>query len=92
MYPTEDILIERGKYSTLSKERKEQIKRVQGVCTTMIASASQIMNDCQAKPPTNMAAYESMAKCLENAISARDRIAALCTEMSAIEPKAWGEG
>lgn len=90
MYPADDILIARGKYSTLSKERKEQIKRVQGICTTAITAAGQILGDCQAKRPTNMAAYESLAKCLENAISARDRIAVLCAEMAELEPKAWG--
>lgn len=89
MYPDDSTLIARGKYSTLSKERKEQIKRVQGVCTTMMTAAHNILQDCQAKPPVNMAAYESMAKCLENAISARDRIAALCTEMAELEPMAW---
>lgn len=91
MYPADDILIARGKYSTLSKERKEQIKRVQGICTTMMTAAAQILNDCQAKPPTNMAAYESMAKCLENAISARDKIATLCNDMAELEPVAWGD-
>ena len=90
MYPADDILIARGKYSTLAGERKEQIKRAQGICTTMVTAAHQILTDCQAKPPTNMAAYESMAKCLENAISARDRLAVLCTEMAELEPKAWG--
>lgn len=90
MFPAEDVLIARGKYSTLSKERKEQIQRVQGICTTMVTAAHQILTDCQAKPPANLAAYESMAKCLENAISARDRITALCAGMADIEPKAWG--
>lgn len=91
MYPADDILIARGKYSTLAKERKEQIKRVQSVCTTMVTGAHQIMTDCQAKPPTNFAAYESMAKCLENVLTARDRLAVLCNEMAAVEPQAWGE-
>lgn len=89
MYPDDATLIARGKYSTLSKERKEQIKRVQAICTTMMTAAAHINQDCQARPPVNMAAYESMVKCLENAISSRDRIAALCKEMAELEPLAW---
>lgn len=90
MYPSDDILLARGKYSTLAKERKEQIVRVQGICATLMTAAHNILQDCQAKPPVNLAALESAAKCVENAISARDRISVLVAEMKTLEPLAWG--
>lgn len=91
MFPSDDILIARGKFSTLSKMRREQIERVQGICTTMVTTSQAILRDCEQKPPVNGANLETMRKCIDNVTDARERLITLCLGLSELEPEAWGK-
>jgi hypothetical protein len=91
MYPTDDILIARGKYSTLSKERREQIERVQTIAKTIMHNANPLLADCQEKPPADTAPLKTLEACIQNATKARDRITELCGLMAELEPLAWGK-
>lgn len=89
MFPDDQTLIASGKYSTLSKERHEQIKCVQDICRTLQATATMILTDCQEKPPANGTHIELVGKCFENAKASRERLITLCLGMNELEDEAW---
>lgn len=91
MFPSDEILIARGKVSTLRKERKEQLERVQAICTTLITTAHQTLRDCEAKPPKEPQHLATMTKCIENLQTARERLMTITLGMLEIEPDAWGK-
>lgn len=91
MFPSDDILIARGKYSTLSKERRAQLERVQGICTTIVTTAHSALRDCEARPPTNGAHMETMKTCLKNLTEAREKLITLSLGLAELEPDAWGK-
>lgn len=90
MFPSDDVLIARGKYSTRSKERREQLKRVQGICTTVVTTAHTFMRDCEERPPSNSGSLQTLEVCLKNMADARLRLISLSDELAALEPEAWG--
>ena len=89
MFPDDATLIARGKLSTLNRERREQLQRVQGVCSTLITAAHQVLRDCEQKPPTTAWPIEQVEKCLENMKAARERIITLTLGINEIQPDAW---
>lgn len=91
MFPSDDILIARGKYSTLNREWHEQVKRVVDICRTLQAKAPLILSDCQLKPPVDTGPIVTITACLENLNKARERLITLSLGMAELEPEAWGE-
>ena len=91
MFPSDEILLARGKYSTLSHERKEQLKRVQDIVSTIITSAHQVLRDCEQRPPVNAELLELLNKCMDNLKAARERLITLGLGLNEIEPDAWGK-
>jgi hypothetical protein len=89
MFPDDATLIARGKYSTLNKERKEQLERVQTICKTIMANANPVLRDCECRPPKDMEALATLDSCVKNALKARTRLIELCEQMAEIEPLAW---
>lgn len=90
MFPSDDILISRGKYSTLSKERREQLERVKKICDTIQSASYATMRDCEQRPPTNGENLKTLEVCLKNMSAARERIITLSLGMAELEPYAWG--
>lgn len=90
MFPADDILIARGKLSTLRKERREQLERVQGICTTLVTTAQAALRDCECKPPKEPQHLATLGKCLEHLHTSRERLIALSLGMNELEPEAWG--
>jgi len=88
MFPSDEILLARGKYSTLSKERHEQIKRVQDICRTVQGTVPLILSDAQEKPPVENH-LELLGKCIENLITSRERLITLSLGMNELEEEAW---
>lgn len=91
MFPADDVLIARGKVATLRKERREQLERVQGICTTLITTAQAVLRDCEAKPPKEPQHLETIGKCLTNLQTSRERLITLALAMKEFEPEAWGK-
>ena len=94
MFPAENILIARGKYETLWRERREQIERVQKIVTTLVSDSHGVLRDCQRSKnelPQEPQRMEMLSKCLENLQAARSKIVELCQAMQALEGEAWGE-
>jgi len=89
VFPDEPTLIARGKFSTLMKERKEQIKRVQDICRTMQGNVALLLKDCEKKPPEDLATLEMTMKCMDNLKAARERIITLSLGLIELEPDAW---
>lgn len=90
-FPDEEVLLARGKYSTLSKERREQLERVQNICRTLVTEAQAALRDCEIRPPSNGMHVEAVVKCYENLRDARTRIIEVTNEMIDLEPMAWGK-
>lgn len=89
MFPDDATLLARGKYSTLSHERHEQIRRVQDICRTMQATVAKVVTDFQEEPPTDPALVPLLEKCVSNLTSARERIMTMCLGMAEIKTEAW---
>lgn len=89
MFPDDATLIARGKYSTLTKERREQLERVQAICTTIITMAHGTLRDCEQKPPKNREPLETMKKCFDNLEVARERLITACLGMAELQEEAW---
>lgn len=90
-FPDDEVCIARGKYSTASKERREQLGRVQKICTTLITEGQAALRDCELRPPVNQAHVDAIVKCYENLIDARARIIEATKVMIELEPAAWGK-
>lgn len=88
MYPSDDILIARGKYSTLNKERREQIKRAQKIAETMQAIIYKHVSTMQTGASCDFAELQT---CMVNMQKAADRIVEITAQMRDVEPIAWGE-
>lgn len=89
MFPDDQTLLARGKYSTLNREWREQIKRMQDMCRTVQAKATLILSDAQEKPPVDGSHVEMIGKCFENMKDARERLITLSLGMKELEPDAW---
>ncbi len=89
MFPDDATLIARGKQTTLLKERREQIERVQEICRTVQGNATLILSDAQKKPPEDAKALEEAIRALENARNARERIITLSLGIAELEEEAW---
>lgn len=91
MFPSDEVLLARGKYSTLSHERREQLKRVQGICNTIVTAAHSALRDCEGRPPSNKTHIDTLAVCLKNLGDARERLITLGLGLQELEPDAWGK-
>lgn len=91
-FPDDEILLARGKYSTLGRERREQLKRMAKIATTVMASCSQAMRDCEAIPPVTEEPLNTIGKCLGNFIDCRNKLVEICGDMEALKPMAWDSG
>lgn len=88
-FPDDATLIARGKYSTLGKERRKQLERVQKTAANLMSLCQQAMNGVQAEV-ADTKAISSMQTNVDNLKDAGDLIVSLGTEMAAIKEAAWG--
>jgi hypothetical protein len=91
MFPDDTILIARGKYSTLNKERREQMERVQKIVTTMVTCSSQVLKNCHERVPANEATFAELGRCMENLTKANERLMTLGAGLNELEDEAWGK-
>ena len=91
MFPDDSILIARGKYSTLNKERREQMERVQKIVTTMVSTSSQVLKNCHERVPSNEACFVEIGKCLDNLVKANERLMTIGCGLNELESEAWGK-
>lgn len=89
MYPDEATLVARGKYATLSHERREQLKRVQSICSFIVTAAQGALRDSEHMPPEDISHILDLERCLVNLKDARSRIVSLASEMVELKPFAW---
>jgi hypothetical protein len=88
VYPTDEILVARGKYSTLNKERREQIKRAQKIAETMQAIIYKHVATMQTGSPCD---FSELQTCMDNMAKTASKLEELIKSMREIEPLAWGE-
>ena len=91
MFPDDSILIARGKYSTLNKERREQMERVQKICTSIVTTSSQILKSCHERVPSNEGNLAELGKCLDNLAKANERLMTIGLGLDELEEEAWGK-
>lgn len=87
--PDEIVLIARGKYSTLSRERKKQLERYQKTASTAMTAIAASLKDAQTVPPASSDAISTVEKCLHNMMATREALVYLCGEMDLIRSMAW---
>lgn len=90
MFPADHILLARGKYATLSSERRALLKRVQSSMSLVMDQASQIMRDAEKEPPANSEHLAAVANLLEQAGNARAELVKVCEQMVGLKEEAWG--
>jgi hypothetical protein len=87
-YPPDDVLIARGKYSTLNSERRELIKGMQECIRSLSNTAHLILRD-----PEDTARAEGLTldcyETLDVAKAKLDRLAVLIPLMEELRPLAW---
>lgn len=88
--PDQIVLIARGTFTTLSSERKRQLKRHQDAAQTAMHSLNAAMRDAEKMPPDSDA-ISTVEKCLNNMKAARGELVALCNRMNELRPMAWPE-
>ena len=91
MFPDDSILIARGKYSTLNKERREQMERVQTIVTTMVTASSQVLKNCHERVPNNAGSFHTLGVCLDNLVKANERLMTIGVGLNELEDEAWGK-
>lgn len=90
-YPSDSVLLARGKLSTLIRERKEQVKRLAKIAETMQAHIYTITADCQTEAPSKRQLFDEISRCSQNMQATWDSIHELCAEIAALKPEAWPE-
>lgn len=88
MFPADDILIARGKYSTIGRERRKQLERVQTTCALVMSLCHQSLKGSQLDEP-DVSPINKMRECVENLEHAAGMIATFNSEMSEIKKVAW---
>jgi hypothetical protein len=91
MFPEDSILIARGKYSTLNKERREQMTRVQKIVTSMVTASSQVLKNCHERVPNNDEQIAAIGSCVENLVKANERLMTIGLGLDELEDEAWGK-
>lgn len=89
MFPDDETLIARGKYSTLKQEREKQLKRAQGVYASIVSSAHAALRDCEMTPPQNEEHIKAIEKYIVNINDARNRLVDLGNQLVDLKPIAW---
>jgi hypothetical protein len=91
MFPDDATLIARGKYSTLSKERRKQLERAREICTSITTASHAVLRDCELQPPQEAGPLLTVEKCLTNLKDTREKLVSLSTEMLELQMIAWPE-
>ena len=91
MFPSDDILLARGKYATLGGERRALLKRTLSSCSLLMNECSQIMRDAEKDVPDNPDHLQAAFTCLEQASDARAELVKVCEQMAELKELAWGK-
>jgi hypothetical protein len=89
MFPADPILLARGKYATLSKERRRELRLAQDLAQNLMNQTSQIMRDLETEPPVTGEFIEIAGQCLAGLKESRERVVGLSTQMQELKPVAW---
>lgn len=89
MFPDDPTLIAIGKFSVMSRERREQLKLVQDICRTIQATVPKILADFQEEPLIDSGYIQVLEKCTATLASAKERIVTMCIGMAEIKPEAY---
>jgi hypothetical protein len=87
-YPPDDVLIARGKYSTLNSERRELVKGMQKDIQALANNAHHILRDPDDIGNTQGGVSACMER-LDRAQEKLDRLAKLIPLMEELRPLAW---
>lgn len=92
VYPEEDILLARGRYSTLNSEYRQQVERImgsKGIINVMRQYLLLASNGVQERPPQHRDSLNALRACLGNFENAWNRIDELLAEMEPLKAEAW---
>lgn len=87
-YPSDDVLIARGKYSTLNSERRELVKGMQKDIQQLANRAHHILRDPDNLGYTHEQAHDCFLM-LQAAQQKLDRLAQIAPLMEELRPLAW---
>lgn len=91
MFPDDATLIARGKHSTLSRERRQQVERFQKAAQAAMHAANAALKEAQEMPPDNPTHLVSLERCIANMQETRQKIVDLCGQLIEIKREAWSD-
>lgn len=88
-FPSDLVLIARGKYSTLASERREQLKELRDTCERISGCAARVL-----RAPDDMGFMTEQAAVLatltERALGTVRQLNGLHSHLDELRPVAWG--
>ena len=90
MFPSDAILLARGKYSTLGAERRALLKRVQSSCSLIMTECQQVMRDAEKELPDNPDYLSAIHTLVHQVDEARADLVKVCEQMVSLRDEAWG--
>jgi hypothetical protein len=90
MFPEDSILIARGKYSTLGKQKREQMQRAQKATDYAMVRLQTFLKLMNTDEPT-VAPLAELRRCLDSLDDAGSKIVSLTEQMKELKSEAWDE-
>lgn len=88
-FPAEDVLIARGKYSTVASEKRDGLRELRDLCESISGCASRVI-----RMPNDMVFMTEQAAALgslaQRALSKVAEIQVLQEHLNQLKPIAWG--
>lgn len=94
-FPVDEVLIARGKYSTLAGERRDALKGLQEDMTALANYASRILRAASARDSDIefvRAELETASRRLGSALGHVQALGTLAPQLADLKPFAWGKG
>lgn len=91
-YPSPEILIARGKLSTLNRRRRYLMKELQSFCTRIQTANLQILSFAnESKVAEGLPKTEEISLCLTGIQNTQKSLMETLDEMAEYKPTAWGD-
>lgn len=93
-FPADDVLLARGKYSTLSGEKREHLKRLRDDMEAIVSHARLVVRSFDDLHDLDFAVEQSQhaRKRIDQALERLGLLNLLTQHMIELKPLAWGKG
>lgn len=90
-FPAEDILIARGKYSTLASERRALYKAVRDDVEVIVGSCTRALHNIEKDMEFSQEQAAIARKRIDNVLTKLSQATHLTEHLNGLKPLAWGD-